>query len=198
MFEDLAFLWMTELTFNCIGMVSENCFTSVSRGVWHRWTCIPAQDDCTAHHSSSAFLGFASETVFLMSPHKFSVGLRSGDWAARLLACLGLLSCWKGHFLFGMRQYKLKYFNVLQLIHVPWNAINRPNINIRNIPISWCLHHHASRSSLCTVAWIQCLWVVGQTVCLSVLTKKEESCFISPQNIAPFLFSPVNVFFGKF
>ncbi len=106
MIEDLVLLWMTELTFNCIAMVSENCFTSVSHGVWRRWTCIPAHDDCTTHHSSSAFLGFASETVFLMSPHKFSVGLRSGDWAARLLACLGLLSCWKGHFLFGMRQYK--------------------------------------------------------------------------------------------
>ncbi len=60
------------------------------------------------YHNSSAFLGFASETVFLMSPHKFSIGLRSGDWAgrsitlillvwnqdaARLLVCLGSLSC---------------------------------------------------------------------------------------------------------
>ncbi len=73
MLEDLAFLWMTELTFSCIATVSENCFTSVLHGVWHLWTGIPAQDDCT-YHNSSAFLGFASETAFLMSPHKFSIG----------------------------------------------------------------------------------------------------------------------------
>ncbi len=72
--EDLAFLWMTELTFSCIATVSENCFTSVLHGVWHLWTGIPAQDDCTTHHNSSAFLGFATETAFLMSPHKFSIG----------------------------------------------------------------------------------------------------------------------------
>ncbi len=36
--EDLAFLWMTELTFSCIATVSENCFTSVLHGVWHLWT----------------------------------------------------------------------------------------------------------------------------------------------------------------
>ncbi len=59
MLEDLAFLWMTELTFSCIATVSENCFTSVLHGVWHLWTGIPAQDDCTTYHNSSAFLGFA-------------------------------------------------------------------------------------------------------------------------------------------
>ncbi len=113
MLEDLAFLWITELTFSCIATVSENCFTSVLHGVWQLWTGIPAQDECTTYHNSSAFLGFASETAFLMSPHKFSIGLRSGDWAghsitlillvwnqdaARLLMCLGSLSCWNTHF----------------------------------------------------------------------------------------------------
>ncbi len=113
MLEDLTFLWITELTFSCIATVSENCFTSVLHVFWHLWTGIPAQDDCTTYHNSSAFLGFASETAFLMSPHKFSIGLRSGDWAghsitlillvlnqdaARLLVCLGLLSCWNTHF----------------------------------------------------------------------------------------------------
>ncbi len=34
---------------------------------------------CTTYHNSSAFLGFASEIAFLMSPHKFSIGLRSGS-----------------------------------------------------------------------------------------------------------------------
>ncbi len=40
-----------------------------------------------------------------------------------------------------------------------------PTRSMRNIPISWCLRHHASLSSRCTVAWIQCLRVVSQTVC---------------------------------
>ncbi len=98
---------MTELTSSCIATVSENCFTSVLHGAWHLWTGIPAQYDCTTHYNYSAFLGFASETSILMSPHKFSIGLRSGDWAghsitlillvwnqddARLLVCLGSLS----------------------------------------------------------------------------------------------------------
>ncbi len=61
MLEDLAFLWMTELTFSCIAMVFEICFTSVLHGVWHLWTGIPAQDDCNTYQNSSAFLGFASE-----------------------------------------------------------------------------------------------------------------------------------------
>ena len=49
--------------------------------------------------------------TFLMSPHKLSIGLRSGDWAghstrllnwnqdfACLLVCLGSLSCWNTNF----------------------------------------------------------------------------------------------------
>ncbi len=72
MLEDLAFLWTTELTFSSIATVSENCFTSVLHGVWHMWTGIPAQDDCTTYHNSSAFLGFASETVFFyVTPQVF-------------------------------------------------------------------------------------------------------------------------------
>ncbi len=148
MLEGLAFLWITELTCSRIATVSENCFTSVLHGLWHLWTGILAQDDCTTDHSSSAFHGFASETACLMSPHRFSIGLRSGDWAghsitlillvwnqviARLLVhVFGVVVLLKhpfqGHFLFGIRQHNLfKYFNVLKLIHDPWNAINRPN-----------------------------------------------------------------------
>ncbi len=147
MLEDLAFLWMTELTFSCIAMVSENCFTSVLHVVWHLWTGIPAQDDCTTYHNSSALLCFASETAFLMSPHKFSIGLRSGDWAGHSITlnlvgleprCCSLTGVFgvvvllkhpfQGHFLFGIRQHNLfNYFNILKLIHDPWNAINRPN-----------------------------------------------------------------------
>ncbi len=105
--EDLAFLWMTELTFSCIATVSENCFTSVLHGVWHLWTDIPAQDD------SSAFLGFClRNSIFDVTPQVF-YWIKSGDWAghsitfillvcnqdaARLLVCLRLLSCWNTHF----------------------------------------------------------------------------------------------------
>ena len=58
------------------------------------------------------------------------------------------------HVLFSIRQHDLfKYFDMCKLIHDPWYAaiINRP---------SWCLHHNASLSSLCAVAWIQILGVV--------------------------------------
>ncbi len=103
--EDLAFLRMTELTFSCVGTVSENCFTSALHGVWH---LVNRYSSPGQYHNSSAFLGFASETAFLMSPLELSIGSRSGDWAghcitlillvwnqdaAGLLVCLGLLSC---------------------------------------------------------------------------------------------------------
>ncbi len=142
MLEDLAFLWMTELTFSCISMVFEICFTSVLHGVWHLWTGIPAQDDCNTYQNSSAFLGFASEIAFL-SPYKFSIGLRSGDWAAHsitlillvwnqdaahLPVCLGFLSCWNTYFkdISSSAEGKItsKHFNVLKLINDPCNAIN--------------------------------------------------------------------------
>ncbi len=66
-----------------------------------------------------------------------------------------------GHFLFGIRQHNLfKYFNVLKLIHDLWNAINRPNTVWETSPYHDALRHHASLSSQCTVAWIQCLRVL--------------------------------------
>lgn len=80
------------------------------------------------------------------------------------------------HFLFSIRQHDLfKYSDRSKLILYPWYAINRPDsILRRNSLISWCFHHHASRSSQCTVAWIQCLVVVWQTVC-GPRTQKEQS-----------------------
>jgi len=57
-------------------------------------------------------VGFDEATAFLTSDHRFSVGLRSGDFGghyiwftelslfllfAFLLVCLGSLSCWKTH-----------------------------------------------------------------------------------------------------
>ncbi len=147
MLEDLAFLWMTELTFSCIATVSENCFTSVLHGVWHLWTGIPAQDDCTTDHNSSAFLGFClRNSIFDVTPQVFYwikvwrlgwplhnvnlVGLEPR--CCSLTGVFGVVVLLKhpfpGHFLFGIRQHNLfKYFNVLKLIHDPWNAINRPN-----------------------------------------------------------------------
>ena len=106
---------------------------------------ISAQDEQTTFHSSSEFLGFASEIAFLISPHKFSMGLRSGDWAghsitsiffvwnqdvARLLVCLGSLSCWNAHF-GGISSSA--YGNISSssiLMHSNWpmvNAMNGPN-----------------------------------------------------------------------
>ncbi len=148
MLEDLAFLWITELTFSCIATVSENCFTSVLHGVWQLWTGIPAQDECTTYHNSSAFLGFASETAFLMSPPQVFYWIKVWrlGWPLHNINLVGLepRCCsltnvfgvvvllkhpFQWHFLFGIRQHNLfKYFNVLKLIHDPWNAINRPNM----------------------------------------------------------------------
>lgn len=65
--QDLSILWITELILTTL---SENCFTSVSHGdgqptFCHLWTGISAQDDLTTPHSSSAYLGFASEQLHL-------------------------------------------------------------------------------------------------------------------------------------
>lgn len=69
------------------------------------------------------------------------------------------------HCLFSIRQHDLfKYSDRSKLFLYPWYAIIRPDSMIRrNSLISWCFHHHASRSSQFTVAWIQCLEVVWQT-----------------------------------
>ncbi len=170
---------MTELTSSCIATVSENCFTSVLHGAWHLWTGIPAQDDCTTHYSYSAFLGFASETSILMSPHNPPRGL---GWPLHSINLVGLEPRWcsltgvfgvivllkhpfQGHFLFSISQHDLfKYFKVLKLIHDSCNVIKRPNT------VVWetSPYHDAcaiSQISQYTVAWIQCLGVIWQTAC---------------------------------
>ena len=101
---DSAFLWITKLIFSCISTVSENRFTSVLRGVDQLLASVNRYSSPGWCHNSSAFLGFASQTAFLMSPNKFSIG----DWAghsmtlillvwnqesARLLVCLGSSHC---------------------------------------------------------------------------------------------------------
>lgn len=83
--KDLAFLWVTELILSCINTFPENL---ESTNFWHLWTDIPAQDDCTTFHHSSAFLGF---NAFWMSPHTFYIGLRSGDWGGHFITLILML-----------------------------------------------------------------------------------------------------------
>uniref|UniRef100_A0A9J7ZQK9 Transposase n=1 Tax=Cyprinus carpio carpio TaxID=630221 RepID=A0A9J7ZQK9_CYPCA len=60
-----------------------------STNLWHLLAVIPLHDSLTTFHNSFTFLGFASETAFLTSPHKFSIGLRSGDWAVSFFGSKG-------------------------------------------------------------------------------------------------------------
>lgn len=79
-----------------------------STSIWHLQTEVAAQANWTTFHRFSVFLGFASKTEFLRSHHKFSIRLRSRDWAGLflvcnqdvtcLLVCLGSLFCWNTHF----------------------------------------------------------------------------------------------------
>ena len=80
----------------------------------------------------------------------------------------GSLSCWnpfQGHFLFSTQQHNLfKYFNLFKQIHDPWDTINKCNtVEWKTSPYHG-LHHHASLSSQCTMAWIQYPGVVWRTV----------------------------------
>ena len=68
MLEDLAFLWITELIFRTASHLC--CMESTN--FWHLWTGIPAQDDCTTYHISSAFLGFClKNSIFYVTPQVF-------------------------------------------------------------------------------------------------------------------------------
>ena len=139
----------------------------------HLWTGVPVEDRWNTVRCSSVFLGFASETAFLVSPHQFfyfikvqglvwwlhdinPVGLEPG--CCRLLVRLRLSSCFSSS--------GFKYFDVFKLIHDPWYVIN-------NISIPWCLLHRASVSSVfCSFnsvfggRLINCLW-----------TQEEQSSF---------------------
>ncbi len=99
---------MTKLIFSCIATVSETCFTSV---LHESVSCEQVfQPRMIALHTKIPlhFLVLPQKQHFCCPPHKFSIGLRSGDWAggsimlvllvwdqdaAGLLVCLGLLSC---------------------------------------------------------------------------------------------------------
>ena len=96
----------------------------------------------------------------------------------------------QGHFLFGIRQHNLfKYFDVLKLIHDSWHTINRPNT------IVWKTSPHTMifAPPCFTVFTVHC----GLNSGPSRLTYWIFT-LISPQNVTPFLFGPIDVFHGKF
>ena len=118
---------------------------------------------------------FPSETAFLMSLHKFSISLTSGDWAEHSIK----LTCWSGNktlltywCIWGhcfvethiSRTFPLQHKATWAQVYLCILADQRSLVcdkqaqhrSIRNIPISWCLCHHASPS----VVWIQCLEVI--------------------------------------
>lgn len=138
-----------------------------STNFWHLSAGIPAQDDFTTFHSSSAFLGFASETALLIAPYKFSIGLWSGNWSGHsitltllepryytLAGVFGIIVPFQGHFLFSKRQYDLKYFDISKLVHDPWYAINGTNTMVGET----ARYHEACSTmfhSLQSVLWLE-------------------------------------------
>ena len=124
------------------------------------------QDHWTTFDNSSAFLGFVSQTAFLMSPHKFSIGLRLWGlgWQLYNINLVGLepRRCFLTG-LFGvidtltpmLRAFPLRHkatwpLEVFWCIQTdPWSQVwDKKAGHHRNVPISW---------------W--CLVVVWQTVC---------------------------------
>lgn len=117
-----------------------------STSLWRLWTGISAQDDLTTFRTSSAFLGFTLETAFLMSPHKFSIGVRSGGFhdvnvvglEPRCCSLTGVFvvgvlvkHTFPEHFLSSIRQHDLfRYCDICKLIHDPWYVRNRPNTTV--------------------------------------------------------------------
>lgn len=185
-----------------------------STNLWHLLAVIPLHDSLTTFHNSFTFLGFASETAFLTSPHKFSIGLRSGDWAGHSITLILLVwnheftsvfgvivllkQPFQGHVLFSIGQHDLfKYFNICKLIHDPWYAINRPNTIVGET----CPYHDACTTMLhCLhcVLWLEFrVWGSSHKLSVALGPKKNNFTLISPQNVPPFLFRPVDVFFGK-
>ncbi len=166
-------------------MVSENCFTSVLHGVDQLLAPVNRYSSPGRLHYRPQFLSTSwfciRNSIFDVTPQVFYwIKVRSLGWPLHNVNLVGLEPRYcsltgvfgvivllkhpfQGHFLFSIRQHDLfKYLNVLKLIHDPWNAINRPNT------VVWetSPYHDACATMLqCTVAWIQCLGVVWQTVC---------------------------------
>lgn len=86
------------------------------------------------------------------------------------------------HFIFGISQQDpVVYFDVRKLTHVLLYVINRP--------ISQSLTHHAS---VFTVHG-----PVFDNLSTGLFSKKNNLHFMRTQNVSPFLFRPVDVFFGR-
>ncbi|KAF3701031.1 hypothetical protein EXN66_Car016719 [Channa argus] len=102
----------------------------------------------------------------------------------------------QGHVLFSIRHHDLfNYLDICKLIHDPWYAINTPNTIVGET----CSYHDAPPCF--TVFTVYCglnsEFGGHLTNCLALGPKKNNFTLISPQNVPPFLFSPVDVFFGR-
>ncbi len=193
MLEDLAFLWMTELTFSCIAMVSENCFTSVLHGVWH---LVNRYSSPGQLHYILQFLCISwfclRNSIFDVTPQVFYwIKVWRLSWPLHNVNLVGLepRCCsltgvfgvvvllehpFPGHFLFGIRQNNLfKYLNVLKLIHDPWNAINTPNVVWETSP-----YHDACATMLhClnSVLWLEfSVWGSSDKLSAALRPKKNN------------------------
>ena len=103
----------------------------------------------------------------------------------------------QGHVLFSIRQHDVfKYFDICKLIHDPWYAINRPNTILGET----CPYHDACTTMLhCLhcVLWLEFRVWGSSHKRSTALGPKKNNFTPSLQIVPPFLFRPVDVFFGK-
>jgi len=215
------FSFPIQLIFSCITTVSENCLTSVLHGVDQLLAPVnryfrPGRLDYIPQFLCISWFCLRN-SIFDVTPQVFYwIKVRGLGWPLHNVNLVGLeprccsltgvfgvvvllRNTFQGHFLFGIRQHDLfKYFDVFKLIHDPWYAINRPDT------IVWetSPYHDACATMLhClhSVLWLEfSVWGSSDKLSAAPRPKKNNLAFISPENVAPFLFRPVNVFFGKF
>ncbi len=104
-------------------------------------TGIPAQDDCSTYHNSSAFLGFVSETAFLMSPNKYWTKVWRLGWPLHNVNLVGLeLTCCS---LRGVFEFSA-WGSSDKLSAAPRSKKNNLASSVHKI-----LHHFSSGQSMC-------------------------------------------------
>ncbi len=159
----------------------------MSLSAWHilTWQYLPTLLCKNAPNLSDCEgISCAHCTALFRSPHRFSIGFRSGLWLGHsktwiffwsshsfvdLDVCFGLLSCWKIKFLFIFSflaeawRFCANIDWYLELFIIPSTLTKAPVPAEKNSPKAWCCHHHASLWVWCSFGDVQCCFCAKHT-----------------------------------
>ena len=130
-------------------------------------------------------------TAIFKSCHRFLIGFKSGLWlghsrtfiflflshsSVALAVCFGSLSCWRwtsipiSAFLQRAAGFPLGLLHPFSILswQVPLSLL------MRNIPVTWCCHHHASQLGWCSLGDMLC-WVCAKRLVLHFSQKVQFS-----------------------